>query len=116
MKKIIYIGVLCVALLHASYASATCYTINYSTKLGDKDNYLSNNVTLLQSFLREFSYLAPGPSGYFGPQTFAAVKSFQASNNVRPISGFVGPLTRAKINTVSCNTDIYNPNTNPSYN
>jgi Putative peptidoglycan binding domain/Ser-Thr-rich glycosyl-phosphatidyl-inositol-anchored membrane family len=110
MKKIIYISMLAFVFAHTSIASATCYNINFNAKFGNRDTSLSNNVSALQSFLREFKYLAPGPSGYFGPGTFAAVKIFQSSNAISPVSGFVGQLTRSKIKTVSCSGDSYNPN------
>ncbi len=35
-------------------------------------------------------------STYFGPLTFAAVKKYQALNNI-PVTGYVGPLTRAAL-------------------
>jgi peptidoglycan hydrolase-like protein with peptidoglycan-binding domain len=37
--------------------------------------------------------------GIFGPKTLATVKAYQAANNIFPISGYVGPLTRAKLNS-----------------
>jgi murein DD-endopeptidase MepM/ murein hydrolase activator NlpD len=37
------------------------------------------------------------PTGFFGPLTFAAVKSYQGQNGL-PSTGFCGPLTRAKLN------------------
>jgi len=40
-------------------------------------------------------------SGYFGPITLAAVKSFQAANSIIT-TGYVGPLTRAALNALYC--------------
>lgn len=37
-------------------------------------------------------------SGFFGPLTAAAVKAYQATNKL-PTTSYVGPLTRAKLNT-----------------
>lgn len=34
---------------------------------------------------------------YFGPATVAAVKKFQTANAIKPVSGTVGPLTRAAL-------------------
>lgn len=38
------------------------------------------------------------PTNYFGDKTLAAVKKYQLSNSL-PDTGFVGPLTRGKLNT-----------------
>lgn len=44
----------------------------------------------------------PGSPGqettYFGGLTFQAVKKYQTLNNISPVSGYVGPLTRAVLN------------------
>ncbi len=111
MKNILYISILAVVFTYTTSVSATCYNVNYNAKFGMRDTSVSNNVSVLQLFLREFNFLAPGPSGYFGPSTLAAVKTFQARYGIQPVAGFVGSLTRAKIKEVSCSG-----NTNPIYN
>ncbi len=40
-------------------------------------------------------------SGYFGPITLAAVKTFQTANGIIN-TGYVGPLTRAQLNALYC--------------
>lgn len=37
-------------------------------------------------------------TGYFGPITKAAVIAYQKANNISPAEGYVGPITRAKLN------------------
>ncbi len=37
-------------------------------------------------------------TGYFGTITLDSVKRFQTKYKINPVSGFVGPLTRAKLN------------------
>ncbi|MDO8548461.1 MAG: peptidoglycan-binding protein [bacterium] len=56
-------------------------------------------VVSLQQFLISQKLLAGDlATGYFGNLTLRAVKGFQTSQGVTPVSGFFGPLTRAKAN------------------
>ena len=62
-----------------------------------------SDVSSLQSWLIENGYDIPSISsgaavrGYFGSQTRAAVIRYQATNGI-PNTGFVGPLTRGRLN------------------
>ena len=38
------------------------------------------------------------PTNYFGALTLKAVKDYQTKYGIKPVSGFVGPLTRAQLN------------------
>ncbi len=59
-------------------------------------------VSNLQQFLVSQGLLAADlVTGYFGPKTLAAVKAFQRQQNITPVSGFFGPLTRTKANAVA---------------
>jgi N-acetylmuramoyl-L-alanine amidase len=51
----------------------------------------------LQSKLIAEGFLKASATGYFGPATFAAVKAYQSSKGL-PSTGFVGPMTIAKLN------------------
>jgi len=44
-------------------------------------------------------------SGYFGPITLAAVKTFQTSNGIIN-TGYVGPLTRGALNALYCTASV----------
>jgi hypothetical protein len=58
----------------------------------------SDDVRALQhALLLEKVYTGP-VTGYFGPMTFAAVKAFQEKYGISPVTGFVGELSRAKLN------------------
>lgn len=58
-------------------------------------------VIELQQFLISRGHLAAdNATGYFGPLTLAAVKAFQSSQGILPVSGFFGPLTRGKANAL----------------
>lgn len=60
-----------------------------------------NDVKQLQQQLRELGYFKyPTNTGYFGPATRAAVVAFQKSEGLRPYPGWVGPGTRAALNSL----------------
>ena len=88
----------------AAPQSSTCLDLQ-STNLGYRANDYSTNgeVTRLQNFLRDLSFLNFNNSGYFGTGTFKAVRSFQGSVGISP-TGFVGPMTRVKIKGLTCVT------------
>ncbi len=74
------------------------YEFKQNLKLNDKNN----EVKQLQKCLK---YLGVFPqiiecTGYFGPVTLRSVQLFQQSYNIQPVSGFVGPLTRNKLNNI----------------
>jgi len=57
------------------------------------------DVSALQSMLISKGYLmVAAPTGYFGTATQAAVVKYQAANGITPASGYVGPMTLAKLN------------------
>ncbi len=62
-------------------------------------------VIQLQSFLSLHGYMQVWPTGYFGPITEAAVKSFQSANSI-DVRGWAGPATRGKVAEITCNGDL----------
>ena len=90
-------------------ASATiCVNLQNDLSRGKSDSQTSGETSILQMFLQSTStpggntpYLMSDPTGFFGIQTENAVKQFQADRQLLS-SGFVGPLTRAKIKALSC--------------
>lgn len=55
-------------------------------------------VTKLQNWLISKGYAIPaGATGYFGGQTQAALAAFQAANGISPAAGYYGPVTAAKV-------------------
>lgn len=63
-----------------------------------------SEVTALQNFLRTKGYFNANTTGFFGPITAKAVSAFQEANGLESV-GSVGPLTRAKIQSISCGTN-----------
>ena len=60
-------------------------------------------VTELQNFLQDQKFLIAKSNGYFGPGTLKAVKAFQKANGINPLSGYFGPATRIKANSLIAN-------------
>jgi len=81
--------------------SSTCVTIQNNLRYRTTDAQTGGDVSDLQDFLQASGYLKASPSGYMGLLTVKSVKAFQSDNGISP-TGYVGPLTRAKIQTVSC--------------
>jgi peptidoglycan hydrolase-like protein with peptidoglycan-binding domain len=82
---------------------SNCSIFTRSLFLGASDRFTNGEVSRLQSFLISRNYLSygPGPTGYFGFLTYGALRRFQQDNGISAI-GIAGPLTRARIQAVSC--------------
>lgn len=87
-----------------STSPATCVSLNNNLRFRSRDSSTSGEVTILQNFLRSKNYLSVASTGYFGPLTLQGAKNFQRDNGITPIAGFVGPITRAKIKLLTCNS------------
>lgn len=97
MKKVIIASIFALALVLGSASTASAaYTFANYLRVGST----GADVTALQSWLvsQNFLTMPAGVSmGYFGQLTKAAVVKYQASVGL-PATGFVGPLTVAKLN------------------
>lgn len=85
--------------------SACNYMFNTNLRLGAVSTDVQNLQKLLNmDVATQLGTSGAGSMGYetlrFGPATFAAAKKFQAANGITPVSGYVGPLTRAVLNTI----------------
>lgn len=89
----------------------SCINLNTNLKQGMK----SNEIILLQNLLKDKGYLNASATGFFGAQTFKAVKVFQKDNNINA-TGFIGPVTRAFINKLTCINNINSINETTSQN
>jgi peptidoglycan hydrolase-like protein with peptidoglycan-binding domain len=98
MKKIIQLAVGMAVFSLVSIAGAQNISISQDLALGSS----GQDVISLQTFLMSKGFDIPAlsngsiPSGYFGGQTHAAVVRYQKSVGLPP-TGYVGPLTRAKM-------------------
>ena len=84
-------------------APSMCTSISENIHYGASDTASDNAVTNLQNFLvsQGFFDSANLGTGHFGPVTSRAVIKFQAAHGI-PTTGFVGPLTRAAIQSIGC--------------
>jgi peptidoglycan hydrolase-like protein with peptidoglycan-binding domain/uncharacterized protein (DUF2141 family) len=94
-------------------AASDCLSLGKSLTYRTRDAQVSGEVSDLQDFLQSQGYLNAEPTGYFGIMTQKAVRSFQSAYGISQ-TGTVGPLTRAKINGVSCGTIASTPIPLPS--
>ena len=87
--------------------SSTCIDLKYDIKFGDR-SFGDSYINVLQSFLAGRGYFQKDfvVTGYFGSLTLSAVKKFQADYGISS-TGYVGPITRAKIKSISCSDDRY---------
>lgn len=98
MKKYLIASAVALALVLGSVSSASAAFTTYLT-VGST----GSDVVALQTWLIANGYAIPSISagtatpGYFGQQTKAAVVKYQAAVGL-PSTGFVGPLTIAKLN------------------
>jgi peptidoglycan hydrolase-like protein with peptidoglycan-binding domain len=84
---------------------AECINLEYNMRYRMRDANTNGQVSVLQDFLQARGYLNSEPTGFFGLLTFRAVKSFQNANGIIPASGYVGPITRAKIKHLTCDEE-----------
>ncbi len=82
-----------------------------------------SDVKCLQGILNQAADTQVSASGvgsagnetmYFGAKTKAAVVKFQTKNAIAPAAGFVGPITRAKLNTMIGSTPSPSPSPSPT--
>ena len=98
------------ALKTGSVSASAGYTFTKSLTVGSK----GADVKALQSFLIAAGYSIPaGATGTFGPQTRAALASYQTANDITPAAGYFGPVTMAKVNGSSMVAAPVVPGTNP---
>jgi hypothetical protein len=88
-------------------APSVCSSITHYLSYGSSDYSTGGDVTRLQNFLTSQGYLVNTVStGYFGNATYNAVIRFQAANGISTV-GSVGPVTIARISSVSCGGGSY---------
>jgi hypothetical protein len=86
---------------------SSCVVFNNNFGYGSYDGYTSNGVvSSLQNFLVGQGYFASAylGTGHYGAITMHAVAQFQITHGISG-TGFVGPLTRALIQNISCGTN-----------
>lgn len=112
MRKILFLLLILIVLPSVSFGqtSQTCLDLAVNLKQGQRDIGGKKDILSLQSFLKTTGYLDANATGFFGTQTLKAVKAFQKAKSIIP-TGFVGPLTREAIKTVTCTLVMQEPST-----
>ncbi len=87
--------------------NSECLSLSTDLRYKMKDATLGGDVSDLQSFLIGVNLMQGESTGYFGAGTLKAVKLFQQKQGLKA-TGFVGPLTRARVNTLSCGVQVQN--------
>ncbi len=99
MKKLLFLGVFLGAVGFIQAAQAQSYTFTRDLSVGAT----GSDVSALQDVLIQSGFNIPSissgfvPKGYFGAQTRAAIVAYQSANGI-PGTGYVGPLTRGRLN------------------
>jgi len=76
-------------------------SVHYQFKNNLWSGQINVEVKELQKVLRGLGYFTyPTDTGKFGAITFESVKKFQRAQQITPVSGFVGPKTRAALNSL----------------
>jgi peptidoglycan hydrolase-like protein with peptidoglycan-binding domain len=93
----------------SSTGTSTGYTFNTNLSLGSRSADVMNlqKVLNMSADTRVASTGAGSPgseTSYFGPATRAAVIKFQQKYGITPAVGFVGAITRAKLNSMNTGT------------
>ena len=78
-----------------------CIVLNHDIYRGLTDSSTGGEVSGLQTFLNGQGYFPYQSIGIFGPLTLQAVQSFQSAHGVSA-TGYVGPITRGKIQELFC--------------
>lgn len=104
-----------IAALQANTGTTASVTFTRDLTIGSS----GADVTALQNWLISKGFaIAAGATGYFGPQSQAALAKYQASVGIVPAAGYFGPVTRAKVNatatTPTTPTNPSNPDTGSS--
>ncbi len=96
MKHVLRVWLLILACVPVMVSAAFDQNLKYGSK--------GQAVIELQNFLIKQGYLVSEPTGNYYTLTQNAVMAFQKAYNISPISGYFGPLTRAKAVAVAANT------------
>ncbi|MFA5888947.1 MAG: peptidoglycan-binding protein [Candidatus Paceibacterota bacterium] len=94
------------------------YTFNTNLTMGSKGTDVMNLQKVLNSSAdTQVAASGVGSSGnetsYFGGLTKAAVMKFQTKHGISPVAGYVGPITRAKLNSMGGGTVVTPPVVTP---
>lgn len=85
-------------------AELPCTVLEQTVEQGATDATSGGAVTKLQAFLVAAGLLTDAPTGFYGPVTVGALKSFQREHTILD-TGAAGPVTRGAIKRLSCSPE-----------
>ncbi len=92
-----------VEIANAQTSTKTCVSLSSNIRYGTTDARTDGDVSRLQAFLVTQGLFNQNDMGtlHFGRITLASVVKFQALNGL-PTTGYVGPMTRSAISSITC--------------
>jgi lysophospholipase L1-like esterase len=89
-------GALCASATTSSWTPSSASHYTFSKNLS---YHMQGTAVLeLQQYLASQGFFAATANSIFGPLTYKALMAFQKAHDIRPASGFFGPITRAFVN------------------
>ncbi len=86
----------------------TCFILGSELRYLSKDEGSSEDVRILQDFLKNEGYTNDTPDGFYGLSTVSLIKEFQKNFNLTQ-TGNVDGETKAKIEEMSCYSNYLEP-------
>ncbi len=99
--SVVFSTLLAIIGLLSSFSSVSAQTVlQFNNDLYWNMAPVSNEVKLLQQFLKDQGFYSSVINGKYLTQTYNAVVKFQNANSISPATGYFGPDTRAKANAI----------------
>ncbi len=100
-KSVFLTALLAVMVMFGSFSAVNAQTtVQFNNNLYWNMAPVSEEVKVLQQFLKDEGHYTGAITGKYLTQTYNAVVKFQNANNISPATGYFGPDTRVKANEI----------------